>query len=125
VSSTASPHFTDQQVAAAKGRVCDAFDTVSQALAVQTQADIGKDPVALYAKAANARLSMAGGGQYLLERLDPATPAPLAAAIRVYADQLQDIAMHALAGSSNDDPAQAARKGDIDATGAQIVDLCK
>lgn len=54
----------------------------------------------------NARLSMAAGGSYLLARLDPATPAPVAAAIRSFADNLQDIAMNALAGVSNDDPAQ-------------------
>jgi hypothetical protein len=125
VSSNAAPQFTDQQVADAKGRACDAFNTVSQALAVQTGVDLGKDQVAMFAKAANARVAMTGGSQYLLARLDPATPAPIAAAIRRYADLLQDIAMHSMAGITGDDPAQAAEKGDIDATGPQIVDLCK
>jgi len=123
--SNTSPRFTDQQVADARGRACDAFNTVSQALSLQTQTDVGKDPAALLAKASNARLSMIGGGQYLLQRLDPATPAPLAAANRTYGDQLEDIGMRALAGTSNDDPAQAARQHDIEATNAQIVDLCK
>jgi hypothetical protein len=125
VSSNTSPHFTDQQIADAKSRACGASDTVSRALTVQTGADVGKDPLALLALAANARLVMIGGGQYLLERLDPATPAPLAAAIRTYSDQLQDIGLYAMAGTPNDDPAQAARNRDIQATNAQIADLCK
>jgi hypothetical protein len=125
VSSPTAGQFTDQQVADAKGRACDAFNTVSQALAVQTHVDIGKDNVALFAVAANGRAAMVGGSQYLLERLDPATPAPLGAAVRKYADLLQDIAMHSMAGITGDDPGQAAEKNDIDALGPQIVDLCK
>jgi hypothetical protein len=123
--SNAPPPFTNQQIADAKGRACDAFNTASQALAVQTGADLGKDPVALHAVAANARVSMAGAAQYLSDRLDPATPAPLADAIRSYADRLLDIAMHSMAGAAPDDPAQAAQKHEIDATAAQIIDLCK
>ena len=125
VSSPTAGQFTDQQVADAKGRACDAFNTVSQALAVQTHVDIGKDNVALFAVAANGRAAMVGGSQYLLERLDPATPAPLGAAVRKYADLLQDIAMHSMAGITGDDPGQAAEKNDIDALGPQIVDFCK
>lgn len=94
-------------------------------MAVQTQASLGQDPVALHAVAANARLAMVGGVQYLKERIDPATPAPLATAIRTYSDLLQDIAMHSLAGITADDPGQAQETRDIQATGAQIVDMCK
>lgn len=123
--SNTSGRFTDQQVADAKGRACEAFNTASRALGVQTTAEVGKDPVAMLALAANARLAMIGGGQYMLERLDPATPASLAAAIRGYGGQLQDIGVYAMAGSPNDDPAQVTRQHDIEAANAQIVDMCK
>ena len=46
------------------------------------------------------------------ERLDPATPPPLAAAIHTFADDLLDITANALAGAPNDDPAQAGRLRD-------------
>jgi hypothetical protein len=116
---------TGQQIADAKSRVCTAFHTVASAVSLQTHADLGGDPVALQATAANARLSLAAGGSYLLARLDPATTPPLAAAVRSFADNLEDIAMNTLAGVSNDDPAQAARLRDGQATSTSITDLCK
>jgi hypothetical protein len=68
---------------------------------------------------------MATADSYLLARLDPATPPPLAAEIRSFADNLQDIVIHTMAGVSNDDPAQAARLRDGLAAAARITDLCK
>jgi hypothetical protein len=116
---------TDQQIADAKARACIAFNTVRSAVSLQTHADPGGDPAAVQAVAANARLSMAAGGAYLLARLDPSTPPPLAAAIRTFADDLQDIAMNTLAGVSNDDPAQAARLHDGETQSARIANLCQ
>ncbi len=75
--------------------------------------------------AANARLAMAGGGLYLLGRLDPATPADLADAVRAFATVLQDISMNALAGVGNDDPAQAARLQDGETTSTKVAELCE
>jgi hypothetical protein len=114
-----------QQVADAKTRACNPFTTVCSAVALQTRADLGPDPVAVQAVAANARLSMAAGASYLLAHLDPPAPAPLAAAIRGFADDLRDIAMNALAGVGNDNPAQAARLGEGETHSSQIADLCK
>lgn len=116
---------TAQQTADAKARVRTAFNTVRIAVSLQTHADGGSDPVAVNAVAANARLSMAAGGAYLLGRLDAATPPPLAAAVRSFAEDLQDIAMNALAGVSNDDPAQAARLRHAEAASARVAELCK
>ena len=113
-----------QQNADAKTRVCAAFNTVRSAVALQTHADLSPDPVA-QAVAANARLAMAGGGLYLLGRLDPATPADLADAVRAFATVLQDISMNALAGVGNDDPAQAARLQDGETTSTKVADLCE
>ena len=120
-----APSYTGQQVADAKARACAAYDTVRSAVSLQTHANPGGDPVAVEAVAANARLSMVAGGSYLPARLDPATPRPLAEAVRSFADNLQDIAMNTLAGVGNDDPAQAARLRDGEAGSARIADLCK
>jgi hypothetical protein len=98
---------------------------VSTAVSLQTHADLGSDSVAVQAVAANARLAMAAGGAEVLAHLDPATPPDLAAAVRSFADGLQDITMNALAGVSNDDPAQAARLRDASAAGARVADLCR
>ena len=69
---------TGAPTAESKQKVCAAFDTVSKAVQLQTHADLGPDPVAQTAVASNARLSLIGGGEYLLSRLDDQTPADLA-----------------------------------------------
>jgi hypothetical protein len=116
-----APTFTDQQVADAKTRACNAYKLVATAVTLQTHADVGEEP---QAAAANARLSTAGGSAYLRNHLDPATPAPLAAELRSFADLLGDIALNQLAGVVNDDPAQGARYNDADAAEKRIVGLC-
>ena len=108
-----------------KTRVCAAFDTVNKAVPLQTHTDLGPDPVAQSAVAGNARLALFGGGQYLLNSLDSATPSDLADPVRKFGNSLQDVAMHALAGEVNSDAAQAARLTEADATRQQIVELCK
>jgi hypothetical protein len=116
---------TPQQIAAAKGRMCGVYQTVRTAVQLQTHADAGTDPVAAQAVAANARLSMAYGATYLLNALDPAPRPSLAGAVRTFASDLQDIAMNALAGASDEDPAQLARVHDAEVVSAQIGDACK
>ena len=120
----ASTTATDQQTADAAARACAAYNAVRSAVLLQTHASLGDDPAALQAVAANARLSMAAGGSYLLAQLDPATPPPLGVAIRSFADGLQDIAMNALAGMTNDDPAQAARMHDAEMASSRVAGLC-
>ena len=78
-----------------KTRVCAAFGTVSKAVPLQTHNDLGPDPVAQAAVAGNARLSLIGGGEYLLNSLDSATPSQLADPVRSFGNSLQDIGMHA------------------------------
>jgi hypothetical protein len=75
------PAPTTQQSDDPKGRACVAFDMVRRAVSVQTNVDLGPDPVARQAVAANARLATLGGGDYLLSRLDPGTPSELADAV--------------------------------------------
>ncbi len=106
-------------------RVCTAFDTVSRAVSSQTNTNLGADPIAQAAVAGNARLALVGGGQYLLDTLDSATPTELADAVRSFGDDLGYIGMNALAGVPNSDPVLAARLTQADQTRTQIVDLCR
>jgi len=105
----------------AKGRVCGAVETVTK---VQNRTDLGGDPEQA-AVAASARLAWFGGGQYLLNRVDSATPPELADAVRQFANKLQDIGMNALAGVSNGAPEQVDRLNDANALRTQIAELCK
>jgi hypothetical protein len=114
-----------EQIADAKGRACAAYSTVRNAVSVQTHADVGDDPVAKQAVAANARLAMAAGGRYLSEHVDPAVPPQLADSLRSLAADLQDITIYALAGLPDDDPGQVGRLHDVEAKSAKIVELCK
>ena len=109
----------------AKAQTCAAFETVQRAVMVQTNADLGPDPIAMAAVAANARLATTGGGQYLLNHLDPATPSELADAVDGFANNLLDLGMGQLAGTSTNDPAQADRMTEIQTLSTQIANLCR
>lgn len=114
-----------QPTAESKQKVCAAFDTVSKAVQLQTHADLGPDPVAAEAVAGNARLSLIGGGEYLRSRVDEQTPPELAEAVRLFANDLEDIGVNALAGATNDDPQQAARLTAGEDGRNKVADLCK
>jgi hypothetical protein len=119
--------YTDAQRADAKEKACAAFDTVRAGISQNTnlQAPGGpEDIVGNLAVAANARLSLYDGGQYLLARLDPATPTDLANAVQSFGNTLMDIGASAIAGERNTDPQQAARLGDADAVNRTIGGLC-
>ena len=120
------PEKEDTQPSAeSKQKVCVAFDTVSRAVQLQTHADLGPDPVAQTAVASNARLSLIGGGEYLLSRLDDQTPPDLADAVRLFANNLEDIGVNALAGTTNEDPQQAARLTAGEDGRKKIAGLCQ
>lgn len=124
VQSPAEPAVDAQQSEAAKARVCDAFDIVLKAVSMQTNADLGADPVARQAVAANARLATLGGGEYLLSRLGPATPNDLADAVRTFANDIQDVGMNQLVGISNADPQVAALLGTAQDASERIARMC-
>lgn len=114
-----------EPTAESKQKVCAAFDTVSKAVQLQTHADLGPDPTAQTAVAANARLSLIGGGEYLLSRLDDETAPDLAEAVRLFANNLSDIGVNALAGATNDDPQQEARLAAGEDGRNKVAELCK
>ena len=114
-----------QPTTESKQQVCAAFDTVSKAVQLQTHADLGSDPVAQTAVASNARLSLIGGGEYLLSRLDDQTPQELAEAVRLFANNLEEIGVNALAGATNDDPQQTARLTAGEDGRNKVAELCK
>ncbi len=109
----------------AGARVCGAFDTVRNAVSLQTNADLGADPVAVQAVAANARLATLGGGQYLLTQLSDATPSDLSESVRSFANTLQNIGIGQLAGSPANDPAQVQRLDAAQDDAARISELCQ
>ena len=123
--SSTPPSPTAQQIAEAKGRACGAYGRVRSAVALQTHADTGSDPIAAQAIAANARLAMAVGSEHLVDNLGPAVPSELAGFLRSVATDLQDLTINALTGTTDDDAGQVARLHDLEATSARIVELCK
>ncbi|MEZ0340643.1 hypothetical protein ACAG25_11745 [Mycobacterium sp. pV006] len=108
-----------------KGRICSAFETVRQAVSLQTNADLGPDDVAVQAVAANARLATLGGGQYLLWQIENAESDDLTEAVRSFADDLTEIGMGQLAGARSEDPAQNERMNNAQTTAARVAELCK
>lgn len=127
-SQKSEPSYDPVQIADAKVRVCSAADVVRRGISLNTNlvpAGGPQDVTGAQAVAANARVSLYDGGQYLLARLDPATPAQLADKIREFANNLMDIGAHATAGVPNDEPAQAKRLADADAANNTVTELCK
>ncbi len=124
-SDTPPPSPTSEQVAEAKGSACAAYNTVRAAVALQTRADVGTDPVAAQAVAANARLAMAVGSQHLLDNLSPEVPPELAGLLRSVAMDLQSLTINALTGAADNEASQLARLQALEANSVKIVELCK
>jgi hypothetical protein len=123
-----SPNYSDAQRADAKTKICAAADVVRKGVSLNTnlQPPGGpEDVTGSLAVAANARISLYSGGEYLLARLDPATPPELADAVKKFGNLLMDIGAAATAGQQNTEPEQAARLKDADATNVTITELCK
>lgn len=116
---------TNQEVADAKGRACEAYIKVRTAVALQTQGAVGTDPAAAQAIAANARLAMSVGSQHLVDNLGPAVPAELAGLLRTLATDLQNLTINALAGTPDDDAGQVTRLRDLETNSKKIVEQCK
>lgn len=119
---TAAPDPAAQ--AEAKDRVCGAFDLVRTAVSLQTNANLGEDPVARQTVAANARLAALGGGQFLLSELYGEVPTDISDEVGSFAHNLSYIGMSQLAGTTPDDPAQVGRLNDAQATATRISELC-
>ena len=120
--------YTTAQRNEAKSAICSAADVVRKGVSLNTnlQSPGGEaDVTGSLAVAANARLSLSDGGQYLIARLDPAVPDELAAAVRAFANTLLDIGAAATAGSPNTDPDQAARLRAADSQNTKVAELCK
>lgn len=108
-STTATPNlpklsFSDQQVAESKIKICDAYNLVHEAVSINTkrQNPVPGDETGKIAVAANARLALYDGGQYLLNHLgnELATPVELTEAVRSFANLLQEYAINVLADAS-------------------------
>jgi hypothetical protein len=122
------PSYSDTQRAEAKVKACTAMDLVRRGVSLNTNLQPAGGPADVtgsMAVAANARVSLYDGGQYLLAKLDPATPSDLADAVRTFANNLMDIGAAATAGALNTDPDQAARLRDAEAANATVTELCK
>lgn len=120
--------YSLEQVATAKAKACTAVDVVRRGVSLNTNlmpAGGPADVTGAQAVAANARVSLYDGGQYLVARLDPATPAPVAEKVREFADYLMDIGANATGGATNDDPSQAERLNAADQASAALTQLCK
>lgn len=119
------PTFTDAQRDEAKAKVCDAFLVVSTGVANSSglQAADG-DAIGAIAIATNARLALYGGGQYMLNRVDPATEPQLAEAARAFGNALMDVGAAAVASIPSDDPAHQERVKDADDENAKLQGIC-
>ena len=124
-SSTRPVEYTAAQQSAARDSACAAYTTVRTGVQTNTNLAVAGDDVSgALAVAANSRVALMSGGQYVLDRLDPATPAELAEPLRRFGNTLLDVGAAATAGALNTDPAQADLLAQIDELNAQLTQLC-
>lgn len=116
--------FTEQQVADAKTRACDAFALVKQGITLQTKGEPGDDIALRKAQSANAQLSLVAGGWYLRDQLDRETPQVLAKAAKELSTDLIELGVEALAGAQSGDPDQIQLSAETDSLAQQIESLC-
>lgn len=120
--------FTGTSTDDPKGSICEVFNVIRNGVQINTnlQPPGGQEDITgSMAVAANARLALYDGGQYLLARLQPGTPPELADAVRKFANNLMDIGARSTSGIPNSDPGQAARLKEADEANARITELCK
>lgn len=120
--------YTPEQQQQAKQTACSAFSTVSTGVATNTHlASPGGDAnvAGSLAVAANARVALIGGGQYLLNQIEPAISAELADPLTEFATALQDFGAASLAGALNTDPDQAERLTRIEELNNTLQGLCR
>jgi hypothetical protein len=123
-----TPNYSGEQRTDAKQKICAATDVVRKGVSLNTNLQPPGGPEDItgsLAVAANARISLYDGGQYLLARLDPATPKDLADTVTKFANLLMDIGANATAGAQNSQPEQAARLKEADAANTKLKELCK
>lgn len=124
----AAPTFSDTEKNDAKSKLCASFELVRAGVANSSalQAPGGEEDVSgALAVAANARLALYGGGQYLLARIEPAAPTDVADAVRKFGNTLMDIGAAAMAEVPKSDPGQDARLKEADTQNAAVEELCK
>ena len=120
-----APIYTDQQVASTKANVCAAYEKVRQAVSVNTGRSSGDDPATIMAVAANARIALYDGGNYLLTGLNenPAAPTELANSVRALVSAYQQMAIDYLA--SAPDPEQQSSRDAVEKANAAVYGICE
>ncbi|WP_371750571.1 hypothetical protein [Mycobacteroides sp. LB1] len=124
---SAQEDYTEAQRTNAKAQACANAELVRNAVMQNTNRALPENAgtVGTLATAANARIALFNGGQYLLARLDPATPPDLANNVREFGNALMDVGAAAIAETPNTDPNQAQRLSKADELSKHIVELCK
>lgn len=121
------PAADDATSTAAKQKACSAFSTVRRGVSLNTNASApgGPNDVAGgLAVAANARLALFGGGEYLMSQIDTAVPSELREPATEFAETLMDIGAIAISGVPTTEPAQADRLRSAERLSSVIAEKC-
>ena len=124
-----SEKYSGQESQDARTRICEVTGTVRVATSINTNmsSPVPDDPIGGLAVAANARLALLGGGEYVLARLaaEPATPADLSKAAAAMANTMQELGINYLAGASADSSVQQPLRDNLSTQIADLDNLCQ
>jgi hypothetical protein len=120
-----APGYTEQQVSDAKAKVCASYDKVHRAVLVNTGRSGGDDPNAQLAVAANARMALFDGSEYLSAKLaeEPATPSDLARELQALVQAYQQLAIDYMAEVSDDEKGSSFDA--VNRINAKVYEACK
>jgi len=120
----AAKTYSEQEIADAKKTVCDAFERTHKALEVANGKNAGPEPTAILAVAANGRIALTVGADYLLSELEahPGLPGEISAAVTDLSSAYRRIALDYLAEAPQADMDPAFRQAD-DAS-AKVRQFC-
>lgn len=117
--------FSAEQVTSAKAKVCSRYELVRKAVVTNTSRNGGEDPTATLAVAANARVALYNGGDYLSNALlqEPAAPPELIKAVHTLVDAYQKLAFDYLAEMPESE--QQLSRDAVSNAGTRVYGLCQ
>ena len=123
-SSRPAPNFSTQQIGDAKVKVCAAYDRIHHAVLANTARNGGTDPASVLGLAANARIALYDGGEYLDESLSAATSHAIGASVRSQStiDAYQELAVNYMA-EATDAEIQSSFQI-LETTGSKVAGMC-
>lgn len=125
VAEPVAPQYSEEEVAAAKEKVCGAFELVDRALKHSTNADSGGDLYLGQILANNARVALIASSATMRDVLGAEVAYPLARKVEEFASVTDQMAIRYLAGEHEGDSNLAELRAEGESLAVQLREDCR